>query len=501
MAVISKMPKDKASVVKLLNGIVKAEVEKQVKKEAKTKMVVKTPNAVLGVRGTKFQSIYNPKNKTTSLVTVEGQVAMKKDDTPPSFDKTTVEKLEDYDQAFDNSSEVVEVSAGEYTGVGKTINQPIEPVKISPKQYDALAKSMGSNKKASDVMKVIDEKEVEAAKSKSIKSGGYVDFQTGLYIPPAADAKINKETATFEAPEIGEIAESGEFIPPKGVKVDDKKGLVIDEKELARVASAEEQAKIKKAVLQLKKSEKSVPLVVNKSKAVKKKKPSKPWGPKSHILSAKLIPFTEALNVKNKRSGGSADVSSEGARNLIFSWQQVWNKKWSSRIRMGESDYDFDNDGVNINYYGDQNGDSEYFSLGGLYQYNPSTIVSFDFVDRKAFYVVPSFNGDSNTVEFRSNHIQTLELGVKYKIKAYEKISYHLTGMLELGLDASAPAQNNDEGSEHSGLTLGGEAEWMYNKNLGIYPAVFYHSIETINSDYQFERKALGFSLDFTYKI
>ena len=41
-------------------------------------MIVKTRSAVMGVRGTKFQATYNPANKNTSLITVEGKVAMVK---------------------------------------------------------------------------------------------------------------------------------------------------------------------------------------------------------------------------------------------------------------------------------------------------------------------------------------------------------------------------------------------------------------------------------------
>ena len=128
MAVISKMPKDKASVVKLLNGIVKAEVEKQTTTQTKTKMIVKTPNAVLGVRGTKFQSIYNPTNKTTSLVTVEGQVAMKKEAVAPlSTDpKNNIDEVDKLDQSINNGQGVVEVSEGKYTGLSDSTSKPIE---------------------------------------------------------------------------------------------------------------------------------------------------------------------------------------------------------------------------------------------------------------------------------------------------------------------------------------------------------------------------------------
>tara|TARA_Y100000768_G_C23990071_1_gene691821 strand:- start:757 stop:2508 length:1752 start_codon:yes stop_codon:yes gene_type:complete len=503
MAVISKMPKDKASVVKLLNGIVKAEVEKQTTTQTKTKMIVKTPNAVLGVRGTKFQSIYNPTNKTTSLVTVEGQVAMKKEAAAPlSTDpKNRVDEVDQLDQSINSGEGVVEVTQGKYTGLSDNTVKPIEPVKIAPEQYDALAKSMGSNKKAEDVMKITDDAEVQAAKASKIKSGGYVDFDTGLYVPPASNAKLNAQTGTYEAPRLGKIDETGDFIPPKGVRVDDKKGLVIDEKELATLASKEDQEEIKATVLQVKKAEKDVPLVVNKVKAQKTSKPAKSWGPKNHILSAKLMPYSEVLTIKNKRNGSKANVSSEGARNFIFAWKQVWSKKWSSRLRMGITDYDFSQDGINIRYYGEQDDSNEYLSLGAIYQLNTKAQFSLDLVDRQAFYLVGNSGNSSNEVEFRTNYLQTLEFGVQYEIKSYENIGYFFTAMYELGLDVNAPAQNNELGAEHSGLTLGVEAQWQYSKKLGINPSAFYHSLETNNDDFNYDRKALGFGLDFIYDI
>ena len=76
--VVTKMPPKKANMVNLLKGMIKAEVQKESEKQSKTKMLIKTDTAIMGVRGTKFQTTFNPVNKTTSLVTVEGNVAMAK---------------------------------------------------------------------------------------------------------------------------------------------------------------------------------------------------------------------------------------------------------------------------------------------------------------------------------------------------------------------------------------------------------------------------------------
>ncbi|MEE2671513.1 MAG: FecR domain-containing protein [Bdellovibrionota bacterium] len=498
MAVISKLPKEKASVVKLLNGIVKAQVDKNIKLKTKTKLIVKTPNAVLGVRGTKFQSIFNPKNKTTSLITVEGEVAMAKSKAEP-LKEVEVDTL---DKTFENPKEVIEVPAGKYTGVSETIEKPIEPVKIAPEQYNAIAKSMGSKKTAEEVMKTSGSSEVEAAKNSAIKSGGYVDFNTGLYVPPPASAKLDEKTGTYEAPKLGKIDKNtGDFIPPKGVKVDDKKGLIIDKKEFAKVASSAEKEKLLAAVVEVKKSEKAVPLVVNKSKA--QKKPSKPfsWGPKNHLLTAKFVPYSEALKIKNRNNGAEANVFSDRANTIIFTWQHDWSEKFSTRLRIGDTEYHIDEDDVSVQNYGnDTNGG--YFSFGTIYRFNDRLALSADIVDTRAFYAIASNQGaGSSSVNFRSNDLQTIEFGVKYLITKYESFNLHALGNIEFGLDPNVPTEFDDAGGDHSGISAGLEMQWMWTKTLGVFPSVVYRRTETDNDDYKFYRQSLHYGLDFIWDI
>ena len=69
------MKKNEVGIITLLKGKIRSKVKKT-KAHSKNKFFVKTQNAALGVRGTDFQTIYNPENNVTNLLTFKGKVAM-----------------------------------------------------------------------------------------------------------------------------------------------------------------------------------------------------------------------------------------------------------------------------------------------------------------------------------------------------------------------------------------------------------------------------------------
>ena len=71
--------KSKTTMVNFLTGKFRAAVEKDINgKVQDKKFLVKTRNAVLGVRGTQFQVTYNKAGDRTSLLTYKGRVDIKK---------------------------------------------------------------------------------------------------------------------------------------------------------------------------------------------------------------------------------------------------------------------------------------------------------------------------------------------------------------------------------------------------------------------------------------
>jgi hypothetical protein len=89
--IISEMKKDSPGVISLLKGRMRTEVQKSTSSN-ENKFFVKTRTAAMGIRGTDFQTIYNPENKITSLLTYKGSVAMAK------IDDSQYQKLEEIDQ-------------------------------------------------------------------------------------------------------------------------------------------------------------------------------------------------------------------------------------------------------------------------------------------------------------------------------------------------------------------------------------------------------------------
>ena len=527
--IISKLPKKKANMVNLLTGIIKAEVNKNSKKKTETKMLVKTRTAVMGVRGTKFQSTYNPTNKATSLVTVEGNVAMiKVKDEPKQAKKieansenisdTLAEKprpnLDDVDQVdsmFKESKHVVEVPAGRYSGVGETINQPTVPVKIAPKQYDAIAKSMGSKQKAKDVMKVTkNDPAPEGFENKltgevAPKAGGIIDFSTGIYVAPAAMAELDKKTGTFESKQIGKVNKTtGDYIPPSGIKIDAKKGFVIDKKKSVKLASVADKEKLKKTLASLNKDIKKQ-IVVNKVENKPSISKVSKWLPKNHIISFTLKPYSEVQTVTNKSSKSEAEFYTEKANLVTLNWMQEWNEKWSTRVRIGSHDYEIDESDVRIlDFQNSDNGndDDMYFSLGLSYKYSEKMTFLLDIVERSEFYVVPRTDGGQSGVEVVSESLKTIDLGIQYFIRDWKQFKISATGTLHLVGTESVPSVNGqEEADDISGFSTSGDAYYSWKKNMGINSSLWFTRMSAEADSIEFKRTAFGMSFDFIWDV
>lgn len=523
MVRVAKMPKKKANVVKLLTGMVKAEVTKEKKK--KTKMIVKTRTAVMGVRGTKFQSTYNPVNKNTSLVTVEGKVAMAKVDEAEQIKKALevakkqaanpsakpisiaeqVESVDELEKIIETSKGTVEVPAGRYAGVAEKAAKPTPPVKIAPKQYNALAKSMNSKKTAKEVMKVT-KADKAAVAANAPKSGGFLDFVTGLYVEPEENAKFDEKTGTYEAKDMGKVNQkTGDYIPPKGVKVDAKKGFVVDTKETAKLASNEEKQQLQKTIAKLnKKVEKQI--VVNKIES--KPTPSfwKKYLPKHHILTAEFRPYSESLEVEDKDNNSTADLYSERAFYTILGWTQVWGEKWSSRIRVGGHDYEIEEDGFGVNEYGNDDDDG-FFSIGVLYKYNEKITLSADIADYGMTYYKPQ---GQDEFEIRRDNLNSLDLGIRYhfydwrNLKLNASFIFHLSGEEESPGRASSSCVDNCDDTEKgdtSGFTAGVDTDYFWSDKMGVNGGIFYKRSIQENSSFKYTRNALGMGLNFFYDI
>lgn len=271
--VISEMSSsDDVGIISLLKGRIRTEVQKTEKKEQKgqNKFYIRTRTAALGVRGTDFQTIYNPENRVTSLLTYEGSVAMAKVDesTHRRFEEGKTQVVRDdvtkapevqkvpgkiIDEKAElkkvlASSEVVVVPPGQSSFSSNALKKTSLPVKISPVQLNALYKNAEFEEKnpvnmklsqAGTEVKPLIAVAPQAAPADGLynakngdfapRSGGYIDESTGLYVAPEAGSNFDEKNGVYVSKNSGDIdADTGQYLAPKGLVLDAKKGFVVD---------------------------------------------------------------------------------------------------------------------------------------------------------------------------------------------------------------------------------------------------------------------------------
>jgi hypothetical protein len=281
---ITAFPKNKAGILTLMKGQLRSKVTKDymgIKNKNKSKLFIKTKTAAMGVRGTHFQVNYNPINQVTSLVTFEGAVAMAQlNDAIKKVmaNQVALEKMVSSDQA-------VIVKRGQYSGANPKQFRVTSPVKINPAQLKVMEKNEGENIQTPDQSKnrrkpkarkkfrstippgvdaqafsndsdALDQSMESSVGKKEAKkvlqkvrvlreevktaadaagnvnyitgevtppAGGYVDTNTGLYVPPPPGSAYDAQTETFIPP-----PNYGGFDPDTGDYVNDSFELTED---------------------------------------------------------------------------------------------------------------------------------------------------------------------------------------------------------------------------------------------------------------------------------
>lgn len=274
--VISQMASSAPGIISLLKGRIRAEVQKEQEKESNdNKFYVRTRTAALGIRGTDFQTIYNPDNRMTSLLTFKGAVAMAR------VDETTHQKLESQSgtqqkvveridmkdtpevktipgKAINEQEELQKILANNQTVVvppgqnafsSQSLKNASLPVKINPVQLNALYKNRDFEEKnivnlksgiGVDDSKLTVTQAPQKAPAEGLydpksgafapKAGGFIDLNTGLYVAPGPDAVLDTEKGIYKSKAAGDIdADTGDYFAPKGLILDAKKGFIVDQ--------------------------------------------------------------------------------------------------------------------------------------------------------------------------------------------------------------------------------------------------------------------------------
>lgn len=252
--VVTKLPKKETKILKLIQGQVRATFEGPKSKDHK--LIVNTKSASMGVRGTDFHIIYNGVNNITSTISFEGDVELSS-----KFSMNQKKGGEVFGE------DKVHIKQGQFSGVYTPDGYVNEPVRFSPKQWEALKKNTEiklEEKVAKKPIEKVDEKKITEQKNnfeKNItqhheekpslpsdllgdtyrdvqkediklfrpKPGGYIDLKTAIYVSPPAGSRYDPEEDLYYPPEeYGSINElTGEYIPPYGLVLLPLNGFVL----------------------------------------------------------------------------------------------------------------------------------------------------------------------------------------------------------------------------------------------------------------------------------
>jgi hypothetical protein len=240
---IEKFSGNDSGVIDLVKGKIRSQVTKdylQMNKD-KSKLFIKTPNAVMGIRGTDFMISTNGKN--TAAILFEGEVVFNKIETRGNV---STDKLE---QMVDRG---VRMHPGEFSVVERSRPEPTVPSLLNIEQRETLEKNdsferapssaAGEEAKKSVVPEGLDGKAVsndsgtlktETPQTASANPDGYVagdkvkpangsfvHIESGIIIPPGKDSILDVNTNSYiPGPETGKVSADGSYLPPKNMEI------------------------------------------------------------------------------------------------------------------------------------------------------------------------------------------------------------------------------------------------------------------------------------------
>lgn len=210
---IERFHKKDAGVIGLIKGQIRSQVSKdylQINGKDRSKLFIKTKNAVMGIRGTDFMISTNGRN--TAAILFEGEVVFNRLDDVKLIDSSKLDALVDRG---------VRLYPGEFSAVSEN-NLPTIPALLNVNQREKLEKSSGlvvSDKprsivppglSAANVASVPKNIKEENSDRASVKAEGFekdgrvkpingssIDLSEATIIPPSAGAKLDQVTNTY----------------------------------------------------------------------------------------------------------------------------------------------------------------------------------------------------------------------------------------------------------------------------------------------------------------
>jgi hypothetical protein len=251
---IEKFAGGEAGVINVVKGMIRSQVTKDHLQKSKdnSKLFIKTPNAVMGIRGTEFTVGVSQKpgfEPVTSVVMIEGEV--KFNDIPKG--QELPQSSADMDRFLKDG---VAVHGGEATAVNSNNpGQPlVEPFKLSLEQLNNVEKTeipgMTSAEVKTEAPKsilpagleatvVANKPEIKESSSETVATtppestktlpGSMMDLSTGIILPPKEGSQFDAVTGTFVSMGggVAKVNPDGSLATPAGVEFSPKGKIII----------------------------------------------------------------------------------------------------------------------------------------------------------------------------------------------------------------------------------------------------------------------------------
>lgn len=253
---IEKYSEKEAGVINVLTGKIRSQVTKDYRDmdKGKSKLYVKSRNAVMGVRGTDFLFSANKKTGATTTVLFEGSIVFNK-----------IHKDDDLRNLEDIVKRGRSIVPGEVSVAMRNLNKPTVPAKLSSGQFNKLngnknfevsdvsnVKKLnskvppglngivvaGENEKVADEIKKVFKVDISKktkeeentpnmenskgfVKGDDVKpaDGVFVHVDSGTIISPGMDSSFDKNSGEWVSATNGGVNAAGEYVPPTGFKM------------------------------------------------------------------------------------------------------------------------------------------------------------------------------------------------------------------------------------------------------------------------------------------
>jgi hypothetical protein len=249
---VNKFGGGQVGLVSVIQGQIRSQVTKDVLKQSedKSKLIIKTKSAAMGIRGTDFLVTYSPETDRTNLVTFEGNVAMAQ----INQDESAINDVGQLENIVSDSSRSVAVTDGLYAGAAPDQQRVTIPTKISPLQFEILRENgnfeapekQEKNESFNSVVPpglssivVANEQIIPQTKEEpknelpppegsvnertgafAPTAGGIIDLKSGHYIAPPQGSHFDSNAKVYLVPaSLGTVDSKGDYRPPEGLKL------------------------------------------------------------------------------------------------------------------------------------------------------------------------------------------------------------------------------------------------------------------------------------------